>query len=112
MEAPCCGSTSAAARFWPPICYPLNEVTEASLLVTDGTDGEGTECSGQALVIRDQQWSSFGQSCFPVITVWRWGVGGGGVSLPSGIVLPGKHVPCPAQAQLSFFNSQKCVIMI
>lgn len=97
MEAPCCGSTSGVARFWPPICYPLNEVTEASFLVTDETDGEGTECSGEALVIRDQQWSSFGQGCFPVITVWRWGG-----ALPSGIVLPGKHVPCPAQAQLFF----------
>lgn len=106
MEAPCCGSTSAVARFWPPICYSLNEVTEASLLVTDGTDGEGTKCSGEALVIRDQQWSSFGQSCFPVITVWLGGcrrVGiDGGCALPLGIVLPGKHVLCPALAQLFF----------
>lgn len=101
MEVPCCGSTSAVARFWPPICYPLNEVTEASLLVTDGTDGEGTECSGEALVIREQQRSSFGRSCFPVISV----VGGGGSALPSGIALPGKHVPCPALAHSSFFNS-------
>lgn len=73
MEAPCGGSTSAVARLWPPICYPLNEVTEASLLVSDETDGEGTECSGEALVIRDQQWSSFGQSCFLIITVWQQG---------------------------------------
>lgn len=32
--------------------------------------------------------------------------------LPSGIVLPGNHVPCLAQAQLFFSNPQKCVIMI